>query len=298
MKKAAFMLVWVPLLVPLCAHAAAVRLIASTTAVVGQPFSVGVALDAQGDDVNTIQATISYPASFFSLQGVNDGDSIVNFWIVSPNATSPGVIELAGIVPGGFNGSSGPITSLVFDPIATGIATLDVATATAFRNDGMGSSIPVTLSGIAAIIAVPASGTSPVPPANSLIVPNSFTPHITSDPSIFDGKYFMVFNTTDKGSGIDHYEVLEVSTGVGAESASAWVVARSPYVLQDQGLSSDVYVRAVDHAGNFIVVEVPARFPNIIPRSVFVALAVARAIVIAVVVLFLIWFVRRKRKSS
>ena len=31
------------------------------------------------------------------------------------------------------------------------------------------------------------------------------------DPNVFDGKWFLVFAALDKGSGIDHYEVMETN---------------------------------------------------------------------------------------
>ena len=61
----------------------------------------------------------------------------------------------------------------------------------------------------------------------------------------------MAFSTTDPQSGIDHYEILEGSDTV-------WHNATSPYRLTDQSLSSNIYIRAVDGAGNFRVVELPA----------------------------------------
>jgi len=148
MKKIIFTL----FLLPLCAHAATVRLVASGTAVSGQPFNVGVMLDTQGDDANTVQATIDYPANIVSLQSVNDGGSIIDFWITPPAAASSGEVAFAGIVPGGFTGSSGTLISLVFNPLASGTAAFNVATATVLRNDGLGSSIPVTLSSAAVIV--------------------------------------------------------------------------------------------------------------------------------------------------
>lgn len=64
-----------------------------------------------------------------------------------------------------------------------------------------------------------------------------------SDPAIFDGKYFLVFATQDKGSGISHYEVCE-----GGKRKCA--IAESPYLLQNQKLNQKIFVKAVDKNGN------------------------------------------------
>jgi len=92
-------------------------------------------------------------------------------------------------------------------------------------------------------------------------------PIVTTDPNIYDGKYFLVFSTTDKGSGINYYDVAEVPAGVVVGEHSPWVTATSPYLLKNQSLSSDIYIRAVNNAGIATIVKVPARFPpSIISR--------------------------------
>jgi len=40
-----------------------------------------------------------------------------------------------------------------------------------------------------------------------------------------------------------------------------WNIAESPYVLQDQGLHSFIYVKAVDRAGNGRIEVVRSRYP-------------------------------------
>ena len=80
-------------------------------------------------------------------------------------------------------------------------------------------------------------------------LPESFTPLMGSNPDIFNGKYFLVFNTVDKQSGIDHYEIQESLRKGGDESK--WIRAESPHQLSDQTLRSFIIVKAVDKAGNF-----------------------------------------------
>jgi hypothetical protein len=61
----------------------------------------------------------------------------------------------------------------------------------------------------------------------------------------------LVFSTQDKGSGIDYYEVKEESQFLLFRLLpSKWHRAESPYLLRDQSLSSRIYVKAVDRAGN------------------------------------------------
>lgn len=272
---------------PFFADAATLSVVPSAGQItVGQPFRVDVLLNTEGDSVNAVQGEISYPTNLFSLQTVNDGNSIVSLWINPPEATSSSSVQFAGIIPGGFDGSSGNLVSLIFNSVMTGTGTIFIDNAMVLRNDGEGSPVSGTVMNAALTIAS-SSGGAISSPINSPITPNPFTPQIASDPNVFGGKYFLVFSTTDKGSGIDHYEVLEGST---------WHIAQSPYLLQDQSLSSNIYVRAVDHAGNFIVVEVPARNPKTIHQSNVITFVIFGATALLVVLLFLIWSVRRKKR--
>jgi len=65
---------------------------------------------------------------------------------------------------------------------------------------------------------------------------------IQRDPAIFDGKYFIVFYTTDKETGVDYYMVKE--------GEREWKIAKSPYLLENQNLDEEIKVKAVDRAGN------------------------------------------------
>ena len=111
--------------------------------------------------------------------------------------------------------------------------------------------------------------------------PEEFKPEIGQDPSIFEGKYFLSFATTDKTSGIDYYEVkeapkeiLRLPTGQGKRD---WKRAESPYLLEDQYLKSKISVKAVDKAGNERISEIipPAKpFPFWIIPVIIVGLVI------------------------
>ena len=75
------------------------------------------------------------------------------------------------------------------------------------------------------------------------IIPEKFIITRTKDSSIYDNKYFLVFSTTDKESGIDHYQVCEFFSCVAGES---------PFLLQNQTPFYFVAVNAYDMNGNFI----------------------------------------------
>jgi hypothetical protein len=77
---------------------------------------------------------------------------------------------------------------------------------------------------------------------SDLDAPEVFVPIVSRDPNLFDGKYFLVFATQDKGSGIAHYEVRE--------GKGEYVVSESPYLLQNQNVNENILVKAVDKVGH------------------------------------------------
>ena len=181
---------------------------------------------------------------------------------------------------------------LVLVPIAPGAGTVGISDASLLANDGQGTSIPVTTSAATIDVApAPASGVVPQGPSFPYTVPQTFTPVISQNPDIYGAQYFLIFSTTDKGSGIAYYQVLETPAGAGMGENPAWVTATSPYLLQDQDLSSDIYVRAMNNAGNAIIIKVPARHPASPWRA---AREVGIAVVIGVLVIAIAWFFRRR----
>ena len=290
------MILALALALPAAAFGATLNVVATTSPVMmRQPVRIDIAFDTQGDTANAVQGDINFPASQFSLDSVNDGGSPVSFWINPPAETSSGTVSFAGIMPNGFQGSASSVVSLWLVPTAPGSATISLSNVQLLRNDGQGTAIDVTTNpAVLSISNAVATGSVSLP--SSLVPPESFTPIVSKDPNIYDGRYFLAFSTTDKGSGIDHYEVMEVPTVAGTGVESVWHVATSPYLLEDQSLSSTIFVRAVDHAGNFIVVEVPAEHPGS-GRFVWTGLEILLIILLLVLALEIVVIVRRKRGS-
>ena len=93
---------------------------------------------------------------------------------------------------------------------------------------------------------------SNIEPIKDTESPENFIPVISNDPNVFDGKFFLVFATQDKGSGIDRYEVREGESG-------SFFSAQSPYRIKDQSLGVKIFVKAIDKNGNEKIAEVPAQ---------------------------------------
>jgi hypothetical protein len=281
---------------PSLVFAAKLSVTANPSVVLGQSFQVNVALDTQGDDANAIQGELMFPPGLFTLEGINDGASPVSLWIEAPHETSPGTISFSGIIPGGFTGTASSVVGIVLVPVATGAGEVGIQNAQLLRNDGQGSAIALaTMGQTVAIVSSSASG-APSGPSTPFTVPERFMPVVAQDPNIYGGKYFLVFSTTDKGSGIDHYDVTEVPAGTALGQNPSWIEATSPYLLKDQTLSSDIYVRAVNNGGSATVAKVSARFPSkAASRTLIFDFASAMAAMLLILTIFFVMRIKRRR---
>ena len=220
---------------------------------IGSKFEAEFFLNTENENINAVEGKIVFPENLLELKEIRDGNSIINFWIERPKAKD-GEIPFSGIIPGGYLGEKGLIFSVVFQPIQEGQGLIEIRDMKTLLNDGTGTETNTTISNLQLVISGQAPASQPaVVETKDIDIPESFKPMVASDSAIFDGKYFLVFVTQDKGSGIDHYEVRE--------GREPFVVAESPYLLQDQNLHKKIAVKAVDRSGNERLVTLPPQKP-------------------------------------
>lgn len=215
-------------------------------------FSIPVYLESEGDSVNTFGVEILFDTDALTLEGFDDSQSIVSFWI-DPRESNGDSIFLSGILVGGFDDVVDPVTGekttsglvgkLLFTPkIAEGVTNIHIEHEELYFGNGI--SLIATEGVSDALIVISKDGDlSPTLPDTA--PPQAFEPHIIRDELLYDGKYVVVFSTRDDESGIDHYEIKE--------GRGAWVIATSPYLLTDQTLRHAIKVKAVDRAGNVTI---------------------------------------------
>ena len=329
------------LIFPLVVRSATLYLLPqSQTIYKNDTFLVEVRLDTEGEEINTVEVSLTFPLNLLEVFDLGKGGSVLNLWVEEPSITNDTVSFIGGI-PGGFKGDGliGKITFLGKE-IGEGVVNFK-ENSQILLNDGKGTPAPLSFSeGNYLVIEKPeglpeiSSKSNPdqnkwsksnnlhlhwdlvegaeysfllsydplaepdeIPdkPEGELIwmgdmeykdledgiyyftlkqklpgedwsesisyramidvtPPEEFTLEISQEPTVFEGKYFLSFATTDKTSGIDHYEVRE--------GKGDWKIAESSYLLEDQSLKSIIRVKAVDGAGNERIAEyLPSRKP-------------------------------------
>jgi hypothetical protein len=244
--------------------------------VVGQEFKLDIYLDSENESLNAFSGEIIYPADLLNLKDILTGNSIINLWIDHPKVlpyfdgsiqTNKNKIAFSGITPGGFRGKSGFLFSLIFEAKNDGQTQINFSNLKFLLSDGLGTEVKIKSSDFNLNILSRdrriVTSTQVVLPLDTL-PPENFEIQVLNNPEIFDNKYFIIFEAVDKGRGIDHYEVLEwknkfsildifyklINPKKYDLNVRSWTIAESPYVLKDQKLQSDIYVKAVDKAGN------------------------------------------------
>lgn len=216
----------------------------------GEQFLVDLVIHSE-ESLNAVEGRLIFSADKLLVKEIRDGNSVINFWVEKPRIEASGVILFSGITPGGFGGANNNIFSVVFEAKNTGIASVALQNTKALKNDGLGTETALRTRGTAVSIK-PGDSNARKEKLTDTEAPESFNPTIESDPNIFEGKYFLVFATQDKISGIAEYKVREGEWG--------WFrVVESPYLLKHQSLDRKIFIKALDKFGNERVVVLNAQ---------------------------------------
>ncbi len=241
----------------------------------GSPFTIDFIFDSEGEVINTLAAKITLPEGLVG-ESISYGNSFLQFWMTAPKLTDR-LVEFAGIAPGGFSGSSGIALSITATAVNEGLLTLDRADTALYLNDGLGTQIPLTFKGASVNIKPGVELSTGVAP--DLDPPEVFTPIVSNSPDLYGGRWFLVFATQDKGSGVAFYQVCE--------GRSRCARATSPYALRHQALDRPVTIKAFDLAGNVQTVELPATHErSLISRTWLAILALGLLLLITGVLIF------------
>lgn len=240
----------------------------------GDTIKVAVRLnvDEQIEEcVNAVDGIVTVSENL-ELLDVSIGSSIFSMWVEQPTINkAKHQVTFAGGIPNGYCGriEGDPRLSNILAELVVRAPLGTTASGTigeilvepeslVYLNDGFGTNaVPEVFNSIIAISNQQsdtirddwkaAVEEDTVPPAGFKIE-GPFKPTEYS-------KYVIAFNSTDKQSGIDHYEVMEqpleqFGTFTWGRANAPWITTRSPYELKDQSLNSIIYVKAVDKAGN------------------------------------------------
>lgn len=294
----------------------------------GDSVTMSIRLDtdeAAEECVNAVDAVLTYTENIEPVD-VSIGDSIFNIWVEQPTINrADRTVTFAGGIPNGYCGRvigdprlTNVLAKIVFRSPGFTIGGLDagnlakvtfVDTSTAYLNDGRGTK--AQLKTYPAEIQLHDKAGNTISNAwqdqieADVFPPEKFSITLEKDNRAFSQKYYIVFNTSDKQTGIDHYEVIEEPISeMGAFNwgrvDAPWIVTRSPYVLKDQTLNSIIRVKAVDKAGNeYIATYVPdGSLAKITPKvRATIMFGGGLLLIVAFIAAIVVTYIRKRRRS-
>lgn len=220
----------------------------------GDVFIEEIRLNTQGEYINTVEINLSFPEDILEVKDLSKGNSILTLWIKEPTfSNEKGEVSFIGGVPAGYQGWDGLLAKIIFRvseklliPTSEVIQLKFLNSSQVLFNDGLGTSADLEMEqGILTILPKEleiSRNDWQIELGKDTIPPESFEVEIHQNLSIFEGKYFLIFSTTDKQTGVDYYEIKE--------GEKDWQKEKSPYLLEDQTLKSIIKVKAIDKAGN------------------------------------------------
>jgi hypothetical protein len=290
----------------------------------GDATKISIRLDtdeAAGECINAVDAVISYSESIIPTD-VSIGKSIFSMWVETPVINKEArTISFAGGIPNGYCGRvqgdpnlTNTLVEIFFRAPglqvgggeARSSASVQFTDATtAYLNDGLGTKASLNTLG-ANFTLSDNVGSEILDPWSMDVQSDDIAPEdFSASVELIGGEWFVVFNTTDKQTGISHYEVIEESYkqsklfDFGAANAP-WEISKYPsmHPLKDQSRNSVIRVKAIDKAGNEYVATVPiddaAREFALTPKIIL--LTITGVLLFGLLLGIIYSFVRRRRK--
>ncbi|MGC8981651.1 MAG: hypothetical protein ACP5JU_01750 [Minisyncoccia bacterium] len=269
-------------------------------------ITIPIYLDTQFEEVNAVEVYVNFSENLV-FRDYLDGKSVITHWLEKPklqylDLRRPNIV-FSGIVAGGISGRNLNLVELIFEAKESGRAKIEIdKKSKVLLNDGKGTQIKLLALSESFNIKdtngyeLKKRMATKIP--EDIYPPDPFKIYFVNNPEIFDGKYYITFETKDKQSGIAYYEIAEKPINIFFMAKPdfkdlEFKKADSPYVLEDQSLKSYILVKAVDKAGNERIEYLPPQ--KILSIDDFISLLFFVILLVLILKLRIYaWFIKRK----
>lgn len=281
---------------------------------------IPIYVDTEEELVNAFEVKVKFSNNLI-FRDFQEANSIINFWVEKPIITqittdennirissressqefaaSYNLLKFSGVSIGGYLGRKGLLTNLIFEAKEENALIEILPSSKILLNDGLGTEAKLRgerkfleIKKLTQDVRISSrEGSQEFATKQEFIEdkfpPESFQIYLSKNKEMFENKYFIIFKTTDKQSGIAYYEVAEKQgfTKPNLKDLN-FEKAESPHILKDQTLRSYIFVKAIDKFGNERI--------EYIPPQKFVNFNEILNIFIFIVLIFLIKYLIRK----
>lgn len=281
--------------------------------------------EAAGECINTVDGVLTYPENI-SIDDISIGSSIFPIWVERPTIDEEQRrITFAGGIPNGYCGRvpgdpqlTNKLLELVVRSPGFTVGNTDATSARiefapetqVYRNDGRGTLAALETFGSTINLSQELGNNIDSAWQDAVNAdttpPEEFSIRLERNRNAFGDEYYIVFNTTDKQTGIDQYQIMEqpisqLGSFSWGRADAPWVTVESPYELKDQTLNSVIRVRALDKAGNeYIATLIPDESLRTMSTEMKALIAIAGGIGILVVLIIgtVFWYLRRRKRRN
>jgi len=216
----------------------------------GDTILFSVRIDSEGKNINAVEGEVllDHEVGSAALTDINTSGSIFSLWPSKPLPSERNThISFVGGSPGGFVSKDAIIFNIVLKLQKTGQIGLSPDNIEVYIHDGKGTKDEVRVKGLVVNVLPKKPGAEAADDwsrilSNDTTAPEPFEVYLGQEESVFDGKKFLSFSTTDEQSGISYYEVIEGDLPPTRSNET--------YVLREQNRPVTVRVVAYDSAGN------------------------------------------------
>lgn len=227
-------------------------------------FSVKIRLNVTPpENVTAIEGYLKFDNQSLKAIDFLSGNSVLMFIEPPKINQEQGIVSFSGIIPGGYTGSligdpgeSNLLGTIVFQslkPIKPRTIIYFLNNSRILFNEGEEFKNNIVFKPLEININSQKIVLNPLNELEKIkvidkIPPEEFKPEIVK----INNQYFLVFNTQDKQSGIDHYEVATFKENLLAQPilVSNFEKSESPYPLNKDDLNKIIEVKAIDKVGN------------------------------------------------
>lgn len=169
---------------------------------VGDTITASIYVNAGGEAINNVEGELS--VSNLQIQSISSSDSVLNMWVEQPTNTLTDASFNGGVLNPGYSGSSGKVVTVYLKATGEGVGTLSFDSASVRANDGLGTDVLKTKTGLSLNIS-----TNVTPVIESPAVPVDSVPAINT-PSTTSLKAPVIHSSTVPNSDL-WYDVKDVT---------------------------------------------------------------------------------------
>lgn len=115
---------------------------------VGDRLTIDLKVNSKDQSINAITGAVSFPLELVDVASISKTKSIMNFWTQDPKVLRNKIVFEGIILNPGFEGNNGVLFSITFTAKQSGTVSLRYTDGGVLANDGYGTNLLTTLSGI------------------------------------------------------------------------------------------------------------------------------------------------------